>query len=794
MGKTKQEKKFDRNVEISAPILDPEIIKQIHSPPKDQKRDIRHGGFKALLSDLNSQDSTDELTPITENHLPSYIGISCAVSGYSNYSSYGRKPLDQSLKTETKAHKLATTSSKQTQPNRSQTNSPLAVRIEQHNIHHVTIDKSNINSADQERKELTEKLTASAAERRSSPSPIPPTEDDRHHGAYVGARYCPMPEPSKLVHKHIPLLGIDDDVDEDEVVVEDLNKVEKKIASLYGENFVEDWKEAMSHKSKKELHEERQTEKEGAPMNLRESVNLKPTPPKAPQPDEPIQVDIPTPNVKVLANVEKQFLNRLLTDENPPMPKSPSPQPTSPISPKLNSPTRDTGARHQQQQPDFNNRQESVKTPVSPSSHHEQSPVTPNSPDKTVEPVTSAGDELDQVIESTEVSPQARDSPAHDSPAPSGSSKHSLIDVTQLHSNEHSTNEPLITLGDSPVATELVQEGQQQQLVDLVDDEHILNAQLEHQVDHSDEVEISKGQQAERATLETPTQADFTDEEVQAATSNEPHRSRSSSDSSQVEAKSPESQISSSTVERVPLDKQQQHHDFDQSEDHIEYEIQAQSPPVNNESSPVKVVEKPDDDSLLVTSGEAVTQDSDNLVSLLLESNAAELVSETNNNLEDQLKANDDLIKTSVDQAVDDNAGQVQDESHVEIETKTSATGEQQPQASGKNEEEIKDGHYFLDLLKKEESFILERVRLAEQLLAEHQQEMDEERLGRIHSAIGKANLLINKKCNQFKELCEKSISGDANDQYAVLNDDLAGFWDMICIQITDVRKSLENP
>jgi hypothetical protein len=99
-----------------------------------------------------------------------------------------------------------------------------------------------------------------------------------------------------------------------------------------------------------------------------------------------------------------------------------------------------------------------------------------------------------------------------------------------------------------------------------------------------------------------------------------------------------------------------------------------------------------------------------------------------------------------------------------------------------------------LELLKEEESFILERVRLAEQLLAEHEHEMDEERLGRIHSAIGKANLLINKKCNQFRDLCKKSISGDANDQYAVLNDDLAGFWDMISIQITDVRKSLENP
>lgn len=188
MGKTKQvkEKKFDRNVEISAPILDPEIIKAIHTPPKGQRLDIKHGGFKALLSDLNSQDSADELMPLDNNHVPSYIGISCAVSGYSNYSSYSKKP---STPTPNNNNNKTTISSPTA--NRSRATTPVQ-RNDHHNqhVHHITIDRNAIHSPDEERRELTEKLTASASEHRRSPSPcMPPIEDGRHHGAYVGARY-----------------------------------------------------------------------------------------------------------------------------------------------------------------------------------------------------------------------------------------------------------------------------------------------------------------------------------------------------------------------------------------------------------------------------------------------------------------------------------------------------------------------------------------------------------------------------------------------------------------------------
>lgn len=264
MGKSKQtkEKKFDRSVEISAPILDPEIIKAIHSPPPE------HAGFKELLSGINNQDSIDEVAPLDERHIPSYIGIACAVSGYTNYSSLARQaferargntpvePDDANNGNENNNHKKTTTTTI------SRPTSPVLIRPEQH-INHITLDKSHIHSPDEERKELTERLTASANEHWRSPSPtIPPTEDDRHHGAYVGARYFPLTPPaqnsSQLTNssgtpKQIPLLGIDDDINLDKLIDDENSKNEQRIASLYGQDFAKDWGE--KEKKMKKLSE-----------------------------------------------------------------------------------------------------------------------------------------------------------------------------------------------------------------------------------------------------------------------------------------------------------------------------------------------------------------------------------------------------------------------------------------------------------------------------------------------------------------------------------------------------------
>ncbi len=68
--------------------------------------------------------------------------------------------------------------------------------------------------------------------------------------------------------------------------------------------------------------------------------------------------------------------------------------------------------------------------------------------------------------------------------------------------------------------------------------------------------------------------------------------------------------------------------------------------------------------------------------------------------------------------------------------------------------------------------------------------------IGKIQSAIGKTRLLVNKKFEQFRDLCKKNLQEKIDEltsnktmEFRTLDDDLAGFWDMLCIQIDDVRK-----
>lgn len=757
MGKTKQQvkgKKFDRNVEISAPIVDPEVIRAIHSGPKDKKLDIRHGGFKALLSDLNSQDSTDgEPAAGTENHLPSYIGISCAVSGYSNYSSYinRRPPLGELTNgNEARATRASANNSRlsTTPSNRSYTGSPLGRsrnNNDQVQINHVTIDKSNISSPDQERKELTEKLTASVTEKRRDPSPLPPIEYGRHHGAYVGARYFPMPDPSEQVHKHIPLLGIDDDLDPDEIEPDDANKMEKKIANLYGEEFVEDWKESMSHKAKKEHNEELngQQADSRAANNLKDLVTLKPTPPKAPEPRvEP--ADVPRPDVQVLAGVEKQFLNRLLTDENPPMPKSPSPQSMSPVMPRYGRP---------------------VMSPVSP----------------TLDQRASDGEDV-------RGSATARDSPVSASSPLRSPTRPSPTPPPQSPPKATSTSpvggayQPERVEQESPTSLPLPvpQPVQQSPKSPSPGPE----SPRDSPISQRDTTDSAQAQMAdEQVVVDEIIRLD----EQHNATLDEPHILAGDDFDTERHQMSPDSVESSSTVEEVRSGRPAGSEHFEQ---HIEYEIRTESP-VDNESSPVKVMaggtmEHLDDAQRPATNAPEVAD----LVSFSPEPGEA-----NNNNQSAAAKeAADhmDLIKMQEDkQSAEVGSPPLQADDLRQVSEASPAT--ELPGASESADDVVRDGRYFLSILEQEESFIMDQARLAEAKLAEHESEWSEETIGKVRSAIGKAHLLVNKKCNQFRQLCEKSLANDAGDQYAVLNDDLAGFWDMISIQIADVRRSFES-
>lgn len=634
MGKTKQakEKKFDRNVEISAPILDPEIIKAIHTPPRGQRLDIKHGGFKALLSDLNSQDSTDELMPLNDNHVPSYIGISCAVSGYSNYSSYNRSSASPSSH---QTNKLKTCPDATETPNRSRTASPVA-RQSKSEVHHITIDKRNIHNVDEERKELTEKLTASATERRRSPSPITPTEDDRHHGAYVGARYCPLPPPDKLVNKHIPLLGIDDDKNPEEMV-EDENKVEQKIASLYGENFVEDWRESMTHKVKKDQLPSSNADQEEPTKTPKDLVTLKPAPASEFSHEHEAAANVPTPNVKkVLAGVEKEFLNKLLTDENPPMPSQ------SPV--------------HMKRSPEH----QSVGSPTPP----------PMSPVQKL-----VGNVAEHDIAPSQPSPVEE-----------------LLQQQQPKSPAPPSPQPLMS--DSPA---------------------------------------SKSPEPQPMSPDSGKSQSFAEEELI---------------------------LSSSQAGK---------------EEHIEYEIRAQSP-LDNESSPVRVIHNREDSNSAEVSGEYNEQMHIDSVSgqekLVIDFTSGEL--EVGLSQESQLMRFEESKREVV---VDPIETMVNDEVCAKAEPL---------KISSDN-----DGQYYLSLLEEQKSFMREQIDRADLILVEKEAELDEDTVGKIRSAMGKANLLINKKCKQFEQLCEENINNNSETkQFATLNEDLAGFWDMLNIQINDIKKS----
>lgn len=75
----------------------------------------------------------------------------------------------------------------------------------------------------------------------------------------------------------------------------------------------------------------------------------------------------------------------------------------------------------------------------------------------------------------------------------------------------------------------------------------------------------------------------------------------------------------------------------------------------------------------------------------------------------------------------------------------------------------------------------------------------NEDSLGEVQTTIGKAQLLINKKFKQFRGLCVKNVKDKTNTselkegEFVTLDDDLAGFWDMVCLQIDEIHSLFKN-
>lgn len=103
-----------------------------------------------------------------------------------------------------------------------------------------------------------------------------------------------------------------------------------------------------------------------------------------------------------------------------------------------------------------------------------------------------------------------------------------------------------------------------------------------------------------------------------------------------------------------------------------------------------------------------------------------------------------------------------------------------------------KDGHYFLKLLKQETERLNELVEVAEADLAKGEL-LPEDALGKLRAASGQARLLIRQKLQQFEGLCHKNIAQNSEEPFPTTSEDLAGFWDMVMLQVEHVNRLFEE-
>ncbi|XP_060793707.1 disks large-associated protein 4 [Neoarius graeffei] len=101
----------------------------------------------------------------------------------------------------------------------------------------------------------------------------------------------------------------------------------------------------------------------------------------------------------------------------------------------------------------------------------------------------------------------------------------------------------------------------------------------------------------------------------------------------------------------------------------------------------------------------------------------------------------------------------------------------------------LRDGHCFLRLLQAETGRMDAWCQQMEQESKEKQ--LSEEVLGKIRSAVGSAQLLMSKKFQQFRGLCEQNL--DVNAQPRPTAQDLAGFWDLLQLSIEDISMKFDE-
>ncbi|XP_035475470.1 disks large-associated protein 1 isoform X2 [Scophthalmus maximus] len=100
-----------------------------------------------------------------------------------------------------------------------------------------------------------------------------------------------------------------------------------------------------------------------------------------------------------------------------------------------------------------------------------------------------------------------------------------------------------------------------------------------------------------------------------------------------------------------------------------------------------------------------------------------------------------------------------------------------------------RDGRWFLKLLQAETERMEGWCRQMEQ--DEMENELSDEILGKIRSAVGSAQLLMSQKFQQFRELCEENLNPSAHPR--PISQDLAGFWDMLQLSIENISLKFDE-
>ncbi|XP_044153257.1 disks large-associated protein 4 isoform X1 [Bufo gargarizans] len=100
-----------------------------------------------------------------------------------------------------------------------------------------------------------------------------------------------------------------------------------------------------------------------------------------------------------------------------------------------------------------------------------------------------------------------------------------------------------------------------------------------------------------------------------------------------------------------------------------------------------------------------------------------------------------------------------------------------------------RDGHWFLKLLQAETERLEGWCKQMQRDTGDNN--LCEEVIGKVLSAVGSAQLLMSSKFQQFRGLCEQNLNPNSNPRPSA--QDLAGFWDLLQLSIEDISMKFDE-